>query len=45
MTEMVNVALLIVRGLRLPVFPCRETLDEKGKVRKNPYIKMGARLI
>ena len=41
MTEMLNVALSVVRELGLPVFPCRETLDEKGKVRKSPYKKSG----
>ena len=41
MTDMLNVALSVVRELGLPVFPCRETLDEKGKIRKSPYTKNG----
>ena len=41
MTDMLNVALSVVWGLGLPVFPCRETLDEKGKIRKSPYTKNG----
>jgi len=41
MTDMLKVALSVVRGLGLPAFPCRETLDEKGKVRKSPYTKNG----
>ena len=31
MTEALDTALAIVRDLKLPVFPCVETPDEKGK--------------
>ena len=41
MTEALDTALAIVRDLKLPVFPCVETPDEKGKVSKRPYIKGG----
>ena len=41
MTEMLERALSVSRDLGLPVFPCVETCDQKGKVSKRPYTKKG----
>ena len=42
MTNMLEVALQIVQDLDLPVFPCKEFVDQgKGKISKAPYIPRG----
>ena len=37
MTSSLDIALSVAVDLGLPVFPCKETLKEKGKVSKRPY--------
>ncbi|MDA7720334.1 hypothetical protein N8932_03480 [Alphaproteobacteria bacterium] len=39
MISMMETALAVVRELKLPVFPCVETLSKKGGVPKRPYTK------
>jgi len=41
MTDMINVALNVVRSLGIPIFPCVETLNQEGKIAKRPYTKKG----
>ena len=41
MISMMETALAVVRELKLPVFPCVETLSKKGGVSKRPYTKTG----
>ena len=41
MSEMIKVALSVAHDLGLPVFPCRETLTNKGKIAKSPYTRNG----
>ena len=41
MNEMLKKALSVSRNLGLPVFPCVETCDQRGKVSKRPYTKNG----
>ena len=41
MISMTETALAVVRELKLPVFPCVETLNKKGGVSKRPYTKTG----
>ena len=41
MTKMLEIALSVARGLGLPVFPCVEKCDTKGKVSKQPYTRNG----
>ena len=41
MTNSLDIALSVALDLGLPVFPCMETLNEKGKVSKRPYTRNG----
>ena len=41
MSEMIKVALSVAHDFGLPVFPCRETLTNKGKIAKSPYTRNG----
>jgi len=41
MSDMLHEALSVSCDLGLPVFPCRETLTDKGKIAKSPYTRNG----
>lgn len=41
MIKALDTALDIARDMKLPVFPCDEKPDEKGKISKRPYVKGG----
>ncbi len=41
MISMMETALAVVRELKLPVFPCLETLNKKDGVSKRLYTKTG----
>ena len=41
MTSMLEKALSLIDNLQLPIFPCMEVVDDKGKISKRPYTKNG----